>query len=264
MRVNLHLRKPDDSYLGSTQTSEKCAESENSSSFTLEKGYKITMAKTKSNFRHKKNLLNKSVNHLVVPNYTSITSPHKSEITQEITNRSSYGLSLCSENESGIISRNHSPITSRSASLVSREVDLDDLRPQNLNNSEFLEISLHSRRESLMIIPKRIKGSCYSSDKVLTTDCNSFMYQDQDSGLREKYEFQYELQTMKNLGVMPCTAFCNNCKIDVHTEIRFIGSALERKMLSLISEVFTCCEGPAWLSKKRAHTCPNCRKIISI
>jgi LITAF-like zinc ribbon domain len=65
------------------------------------------------------------------------------------------------------------------------------------------------------------------------------------------------------LGSTPCAAYCRYCKSDVHTKVELYNAGISSGILKLFSSIFTCCNGPLWLSKLRVHKCPNCSLILA-
>mmetsp|Transcript_15105 Transcript_15105/g.21971 ORF Transcript_15105/g.21971 Transcript_15105/m.21971 type:complete len:303 (+) Transcript_15105:72-980(+) len=65
------------------------------------------------------------------------------------------------------------------------------------------------------------------------------------------------------LGMTPCSAYCNYCKQQVHTKVEYQNPKLPSPFLTILSNIFTCCQAPNWLSTHRVHACPNCNLVIA-
>ncbi|CAG9314743.1 unnamed protein product [Blepharisma stoltei] len=70
-------------------------------------------------------------------------------------------------------------------------------------------------------------------------------------------------KTMRILGTKPCTAYCENCQMDVHTNIEFDSKKdIPRPFLTFFSSIFACCATePSWLGK-RVHRCYKCSEVV--
>lgn len=70
--------------------------------------------------------------------------------------------------------------------------------------------------------------------------------------------------SLPTLGQMPCTAYCANCRTDVHTQIVFSErSNMPSGVLNFLNSVFTCCKLPGWLDSYREHRCPQCNMVVA-
>lgn len=68
------------------------------------------------------------------------------------------------------------------------------------------------------------------------------------------------LQVLDNT---PCAVYCRYCKIDVHSNIEYYNTRMSGGILKMFSSIFTCCNGPLWLSSMRVHKCPNCSLVLA-
>ncbi|CAG9314746.1 unnamed protein product [Blepharisma stoltei] len=279
MRLNLHLKKPADSFMSSTQASDKNYSSEFTSKLIFETTCNIHISgeppnqleKLSQTLPHNSNQNKENSSYMLdLPRLgnSNKNSPKNSD-HHDFSNRNSNAVSFYSEVDSGIISYNHSPLSSRSPAFDDKKSETlqeDEDIDQILNNSDFSEISLQSNRvKSFMKTPLKENCSYYSSDKILTTDCNSFLLLDHEiEDVSNKHcDFVYERKIIPKFGLMPCTAYCKNCFKDIHTEISFTGSRIEIFFLKITSNVFACCEGPMWLNQKKVHICPQCHQVLA-
>lgn len=68
------------------------------------------------------------------------------------------------------------------------------------------------------------------------------------------------------MGILPCSAYCQKCGLDVHTIIDFDLSEKSRMssaLIGLFSPILSCCEVPMWLNKLKVHRCSVCRNAVA-
>ena len=70
-------------------------------------------------------------------------------------------------------------------------------------------------------------------------------------------------KSLQALGNTPCAIYCRYCKIDVHSNIEYYNTRISGGILKMFSSIFTCCNGPLWLSNMTVHKCPNCSLVLA-
>lgn len=88
------------------------------------------------------------------------------------------------------------------------------------------------------------------------------------TALEEIYEKAGEVKErpLPILGLLPCSAYCQKCGLDVHTTIDFDlkeRSRMSSALISLFGPVLSCCEVPLWLNKLKVHRCSVCRSAVA-
>ncbi|CAG9314160.1 unnamed protein product [Blepharisma stoltei] len=65
------------------------------------------------------------------------------------------------------------------------------------------------------------------------------------------------------LGSNPCTAYCEFCKMDVHTTVILRNSSvIVASFMELVHNLFGCCSNSIWLNRMRYHRCSNCGTVL--
>jgi hypothetical protein len=184
-------------------------------------------------------------------------------------------VSFCSEVEDiseKVRSREATP-RSRCSTHVRTASDADsviyvgpgEFSPDKLPNLPEISLSdsLESKNNTVIICGDDLASPL--KDKLPTT-CTTQPHQEdfRESFFFGKAEFKYETaitNSLPKLGTLPCTAYCSNCREDVHTKIDFKQDP--GTLVKLLSDVFACCNVPVWLGKMRVHKCVVCSMVIA-
>ena len=70
-------------------------------------------------------------------------------------------------------------------------------------------------------------------------------------------------KSLQALGNTPCAIYCRYCKMDIHSNIEYYNTRVSGGILKMFSSIFTCCNGPLWLSSMSVHKCPNCSLVLA-
>ena len=142
-----------------------------------------------------------------------------------------------------------------------------ELSPDKLPNLPEISLSdsLESKNNTVIICGDDLELAFPLRDKLPTTCTTQPQQEDfRDSFFFGKSEFKYETaitNSLPKLGTLPCTAYCQNCRHDVHTKLDFTQDT--GTLVKLISNVFACCNVPVWIGKMRVHKCVVCSMVIA-